>query len=196
MNLIADQKPISKKETINDREFAVTPYVNGKKHGVTKHYLDSKLFMEVPYKNGKKHGVLIFYYKNGDIHSITSWKNGKKYGIDTSYHENGYVATIWRIGKDGQDIEARTYGDGDGIEIKGIPPNPLKSVSHRNEKRDFHGPVIRYWKNGKPKWVRIFDDGKVIYSESYKVKYPGCTSEGLKIDGVGTDWSKLKIGEQ
>ncbi len=202
ISAMAEQVPTYKKTYYpNGKLERVVPYVDGKIHGIEKHYFwdENKYdgWSEYSYKNGFKDGLGISYFNNGQLHSMTTWKNGKRYGVFVRYHESGYVAVIQRIGKDGETIESRMYEDYDGKEKLGIKPNPLKSVGHENKKGNRHGSDITYWRNGKPKWVRIYDDGKEIYSSEYNSSYPGCTSEGIKIEGSGIfNKFKMKIGEQ
>lgn len=199
MCLLAEQKAIYKKEIVKHPEgnYEIsTPYINGKKHGIEIISFGNGAHIDIPYLNGKKHGVMISHHSDGSVSRISTWKNGTRYGVMTRFHESGYIAVISRIGKEGEVIETRTYEDYEGKVKSGIPPNPLKKMRRQIYEDRNHNIEITYWRTGKPKWVTIRDEGKVIYSGNYKVEYPGCTAEGLRIEGVGKNWSELKIGEQ
>jgi len=63
-----------------------TPYVNGKRHGVTKDYYESGvLWYETPYVNGKEHGIEKRYYESGALWIETPYVNGKIHGIVKKY---------------------------------------------------------------------------------------------------------------
>lgn len=48
---------------------------------------------ETPYVNGKRHGVSKCFYKSGDLETESTYVNGKKHGVDKCYSESG---NLWR----------------------------------------------------------------------------------------------------
>jgi antitoxin component YwqK of YwqJK toxin-antitoxin module len=59
--------------------YSVTPYQNGKKHGMSvKYYVgQTRVQALIPYVNGKKHGNVRTFGGNGTLRSETSYRYGK-----------------------------------------------------------------------------------------------------------------------
>lgn len=87
-----DSSKIEYKKTYhrNGKVHEITPFVNGKAHGIKlEYYDDGALRKETPYDSGKVHGTVKFYYTDGKLFSETPRVSGKIHGIVKKYHKNG-----------------------------------------------------------------------------------------------------------
>lgn len=64
-----------------------TPYINGKKEGISKVYDNNKVVKIIPYKNNKWHGEVREYYRTGSY--TQNYVNGKYEGDMVLYDTNG-----------------------------------------------------------------------------------------------------------
>ncbi len=64
----------------------ITPYVNGKKHGIEKKFDENgNLIYSVEYQDDKKHGIEKRFCTNGNISSTMEYQNGMKYGKSQTF---------------------------------------------------------------------------------------------------------------
>jgi len=74
----------------NGKVKEITPYVNGKAHGLKlEYYDDGAIRMEIPYDSSFVHGVVKFYYPDGKLYSEIPRVKGKINGVVKKYHKNG-----------------------------------------------------------------------------------------------------------
>lgn len=68
----------------------ITPYQNGKIHGIQKEFKGSLLYSECEYQDGKKHNNTFYYYENGKVQTHLIYDNDKEI-VRRYYDENGEI---------------------------------------------------------------------------------------------------------
>ncbi|MEG0236188.1 MAG: hypothetical protein RR523_11840 [Cetobacterium sp.] len=84
-----------------------TLYKFGKKHGKSTFYnkYPNSIASITPYKNGKEHGVLKTYYANGNLEYEVEYKEGHLNGNWKKYYNDGVTVGLHYIYKDGKKIK-------------------------------------------------------------------------------------------
>ena len=103
----------------------VTPYKNGKLHGIKKYYYENgKIKSETPYKNGKLHGIEKYYYENGNLMGEATFKNSDEKGYEAImkyYYESGKLKTEMTVKNDCLDGVAKYYYESGNVKEELTP---------------------------------------------------------------------------
>jgi hypothetical protein len=104
------------------------PFVNGRIHGVAKHYFSNgKPRTVIEYKEARRNGIMVSYYETGEKHGDIPYENGKINGTRHNYKKNGSLTM------------ACTY-------VNGKPVPPLEEYDAAGVK--FKQPVIKFSTSG------------------------------------------------
>lgn len=87
-----------------DNLYVETPYVNGKREGVSKAFDENgRLFSKKTYINDYKEGKEFFFYANGSVKMEIDYKRDVKNGVEREFHENGEIKSeieyVWGVKK-------------------------------------------------------------------------------------------------
>lgn len=145
----------------NDTMALVTPYVNGKKEGISKYYNENgKLITEITYSNDQKIKELENeYYNTGELNYIRTIKNDKVEGLVTKYYKNGKIEMQANLISGSFDGEFKKYYENGNYE---------RVNNYVNGK--LNGPDIKYFQNGKLQWEVNYINNKE--EGTYKEYYP------------------------
>lgn len=159
----------------NGRPELITPFVNGKREGLAKHYdedghlLSEETYVndqlngkqtfyypsgqpkkEAMYQNGVLNGSLKTYYETGELESEMTNENGLTVGLYTEYWKNGRAKSEGLYEKDVLVHLKEYYEDG-----------TLKSDTAYQDKKP-HGVSTHYYPNGVIQNIRLFRNGKLV----------------------------------
>jgi hypothetical protein len=71
------------------------PFVNGRIHGVAKHYYtNGTLRTSIEYKEAKRNGIMVSYYETGEKHGDIPYLNGKIHGTRHNYKKDGSLTMV------------------------------------------------------------------------------------------------------
>ncbi|MCI6475446.1 MAG: toxin-antitoxin system YwqK family antitoxin [Mucispirillum sp.] len=106
-------------------------WVNGKRNGVEKTYINGYISSETPWKDGKKNGIEKSYHNGNELWIETPWKNGKREGISKEYYDSGilYREITWKNNM--QNGITKMYFDNGMLEVE---TNYLNDEKHGVEK--------------------------------------------------------------
>jgi hypothetical protein len=94
------------------------PFVNGKIHGVAKHYYQNgNLHTTIEYKEARRNGILVSYYETGEKHGDVPYSNGKINGTRHNYKKNGSLTMVCSY-VNGKPVPPLEEYDASGEEIK------------------------------------------------------------------------------
>jgi hypothetical protein len=104
------------------------PFVNGRIHGVAKHYYSNgKLRTVIEYKEAKRHGIMLSYYETGEKHGDIPYTNGKINGTRHNYKKDGSLTMVCSY-------------------VNGKPVPPLEEYDAAGEK--IKQPIIKFSTSG------------------------------------------------
>ncbi|MDR1592866.1 MAG: hypothetical protein LBS43_00100 [Prevotellaceae bacterium] len=94
------------------------PFVNGRIHGVAKHYYsDGKLRTKIEYKEAKRNGIMESYYETGEKHGDIPYTNGKVHGTRHNYKKDGSLTMVCTY-ENGKPVPPLEEYDAGGTKIK------------------------------------------------------------------------------
>ena len=172
-------------------------FLNGKEHGLSKHYFKSgQIRQETHFVDGKEHGLSKGYFESGQIKLEAPFVDGKLDGVRTEYNEAGKVLSQWTY-KDYFVPNLFFTGGGQGEKKEGIEYTYYDSGNLRTEKHYFgstgnlHGPSKEYWEVGLRRQDH-YENGKrhgvsKSYARSGAVETEVSWAEGKK-DGPSRDY--------
>jgi hypothetical protein len=94
------------------------PFVNGRIHGVAKHYYSNgNLRTVIEYKEAKRHGTMLSYYETGEKHGDIPYENGKVNGTRHNYKKDGSMTMVCTY-ENGKPVPPLDEYDAAGTKIK------------------------------------------------------------------------------
>lgn len=153
--------------TIKIKEF----YISGTKHGRSIEYYPPERSQRcqdpVPkelghYSHGLRVGVWENYWTNGQLKIRTEYNDlGKRDGLHCEWNRFGRCVKRFRYDNDEPDGLCETFDERTGQQ--------LEAATYRGGK--LHGGyVLRYPANGKPKLIKMFDQGNEIWMRWFSMK--------------------------
>lgn len=150
-------------------------YKAGERTGMWRdYYYDGSIKYIYNYKKGDFHGLYLKFNSNGDTLVFCNYVNGELNGAYKDYSNN---EVLWQ-----HDYKKGTFKKYSNFSPNGILLNTGKKNYKLNDKfgykyiegfkkgNDLHGNYLIYWKNGKVKEKRVYENG--IRQGEYKEYFP------------------------
>ncbi|NNC81994.1 MAG: hypothetical protein HKN79_00315 [Flavobacteriales bacterium] len=135
-------------------------YIEGKKNGMwTRYHKNGNPMYEITYVNDVPHGPYRTFQVDGDVEEKGAWKQKKNVGEFYRYHANGTLAQHFQFDENGvrQGVQYYYYSNGQlAVEV---------TIRDGREQ----GPMKRYYRDGRLKEVKVFDQGAVIETEELDI---------------------------
>jgi antitoxin component YwqK of YwqJK toxin-antitoxin module len=169
-------------------------FYNGIQVGLFQSYYENgNLKLKGNFKNGKKDGLALMYYENGKLSSEMNYRDGKKEGLQINYGSDGRVLVRTYYVDDIKATDTKNLFTWDDITYEILVFNSNGKPRKERDQKPFSGLAVQYhnsrdlqrkgsylnglphgiWefytKRGKLEFKDSYENGELIFSQTYYV---------------------------